>query len=174
MMLESRPPDRKLDTGTSATRCAADALLDHGLQVSGRAWRGLPRPRPARASSVLLMRAVGAEARPAACRELADALDGAPLLRHPVIEHGRHHRARLDLQFRADAASSALSSEANTMPCRLRRYSSGLMPSGSRASDELSGRRVRDREREHAAEPRQRLRSPVPPGLEHDLGVGAR
>ena len=38
---------------------------------------------------------------------------------------------------------------------------------------ELSGCRVRDREREHAAKPRQRLRSPVPPRLEHDLGIGA-
>ena len=28
-MLESRPPDRKLDTGTSDTRCAVDRLLDH-------------------------------------------------------------------------------------------------------------------------------------------------
>ena len=84
-----------------------DALLDDGLQVGGGALGRLPGHVLHAPVGLLLMRAVGAEARPAARRELADALDGAPLLRHPVIEHGRDHRAGLDLQLRADGGRAA-------------------------------------------------------------------
>ena len=171
-MLESRPPDRKLDTGTSATRCAVtDSLITVLRSAAG----------PAAASSATsAMRqycstreaAVGADARPRAGRELPHPLDGALLIGHPVIEHRRHHGARLDPQLRSHRGDEGLQLRGEDQARASRQVVERLDAERVTGQDEIARRLVGQREREHAAEPAQRRRTPGAPGLEHDLGVG--
>ena len=171
-MLESRPPDRKLDTGTSDTRCAVTDSLITCAQVGGRAGRGLVRH--VRDAPVVLHReaAVRADARPRAGRKLPHPLDGALLIGHPVIEHRRHHGARLDPQLGSHRGHERLQLRGEDQALAARQVVKRLDAERVTGQDEIACRLVGQREREHAAEPAQGLGSPGPPGLEHDLGVG--
>ena len=171
MMLESSPPDRKLDTGTSATRCA---LTDSSM-TDFRSAAGFRRSggRHVLHLPVLpdLKRAARPDPRPGAGRELAHALDGAALLGDPVIEHGRDQRARLDPQFGAEGRDDRLELGGEDDAVAALGVEERLDAERVAGEHQLAGRRVGDREREHAAEPVERGGPPVPPALKHHLGV---
>ena len=69
------------------------------------------------------------------------------------------------------AATRAFSSEANTTPSPARQEVQRLDAERVPGQDEFTGALVEQREREHAAEPAQRVRAPGPPGLQDHLGV---
>src|SRR5262249_6325327 len=107
-MLESRPPDRKLDTGTSDTRWAAtDSSIAEPRSAGGPA---APLRGDVWALPVVLHRegTVWAEQCPRTAGKLLHAVDGAPLLRQPVIEHRRHQSTGLDPQLRAHRSHERL------------------------------------------------------------------
>ncbi len=171
-MLESSPPDRKLDTGTSATRCAlTDSSITDFRSAAG--WRA------ACGGHVLdppvlpdLGRAPRLDAGPGAGRELVHALDRAALLGHPVVQHGRDEGPGLDAQLAADRGDDRLQLGGEDDAVAAPQVEERLDAERVARQDELAGHGVGQREREHAAEPVERRRAPVPPGLEHHLGVG--
>ena len=171
MMLESSPPDRKLDTGTSATRCA---LTDSSI-TDFRSAGGLARAGRSHVPDLPVLPdlelAAGPDPGPGACRELVHALDGAALLGDPVIEHGGDERARLDPQFRAERRDDRLELGGEDDAVAALGVEEGLDAERVAGEHQLAGRRVGDREREHAAELVEGGRPPVPPALEHYLGV---
>ena len=169
-MLESRPPDRKLDTGTSATRCAAT-----DSSITAPRSRGPLRGFPChvRDPPVVLQvsTAIRAEARPRAAGQLPYACHGAPILRHPEIEHRRDHGARLDPQFGAYRRDQRLQLRGEDHSLASREVVERLDAERVTRQEEITARLVGQREREHATEPAQGLGPPAPPGLEHDLGI---
>ena len=106
-------------------------------------------------------------------RQLAHAVNGAALLGQPVIEHRRDQGAGLDPELRADRGHERLQLGGEDHPLTAGQVVQRLDAERVAGQDEIAGRLVEQREREHAAEPAQRVRSPAAPGLEHDLGVRA-
>ena len=118
--------------------------------------------------------AVRTQPGPGAGRELADALDRAELLGHPVVEHRRDQGARLDPQFGSDRGGQCLQFGGEQRAVASGQVEQGLDAERVAGQEQLAGLRVGQREREHAAELPQRVGSPAAPGLDHDLGVGVR
>ena len=149
-----------------------DRLLDHRAQISGRAGRGFGSH--VRHPPVLLhgAAAVRGEPGPRPGGELVHPVDRAPLLGQPVVEHRGHQGPRLDPQLGADRGRERLElgGEHHSLAALpvVQRLDAERVP----GQDQLAGPLVEQREREHAAEPGQRVRAPGPPGLQHDLGVG--
>ena len=174
-MLESSPPLRKLETGTSATRWAA-------TDSSMTSRRAGPADRPqasAATSSTFQYRvhrgaAVGRNSAHDARRQLLDALDRAPCRRAPSSRGWR----RPGLPGRPCSALTECADDALQLGREDDAVLAGQVVQGldaQRVSGENRDCRalVEDGEREHPPEPGQGRGTPVPPRLEDHLGVGA-
>ena len=94
------------------------------------------------------------------------------VLQHRVVLHGHGRRSRSSIPDRASARSSRhFFSLATAVPPGPVAMNSGLMPNGSRAQNSSRVRGVPQREREHAAQPRQRVGAPVVVGGDDGLAV---
>ena len=150
-----------------------DRLLDHRPEIDNGPGRCLLRHLRDTPVMVYGNIAIRTEARPRAARELLHAINGTSLLGHPVIEHGREEGSRLDPQFAAEGGHQRLQFRGEGHALASPKVVQRLDPQRITRQDQLSGRGIRQREREHAAEPAQGVGSPGPPGLEHDLGVAS-
>ena len=154
-MLESRPPDRKLDTGTSATRCAA---TDSSITGPGR--RGGPAAASAATSATLPVVLARAACRPGW---------SAPRNRRAACGRPRWRSAARAPSNRAStrpwrpARSAARSPRRRPAPSARRRtprrsprrqVEQRLDAERVAGQEQLAGVLVGQREREHAAEPR--------------------
>ena len=149
-----------------------DRLLDHRAQVSGLPGGGLGRDVGDLPVRLHVGRAVRPEAGPGPGGQLAHLVDGTALLGQPVIEHRGDQRARLDPQLGADGRDQRLELGGEHHAVAARQVVQRLDAERVPGQDQVAGALVDDGEREHAAEPAQRIRSPAPPRLEHHLGVG--
>jgi hypothetical protein len=148
-----------------------DRFLDHGAQVG--AWPGRRLGRDIGHPPVRLVpaTAVRPELGPRARRQLLHAVDRAALLGQPVVEHRRDQRAGLGAELGSDRGDQRLQfgreDHAALAAEEVQRLDAERVAGQVHAAAVL----VQHREREHAAEPLQRVRAPAPPGLEHHLGV---
>jgi hypothetical protein len=77
-------------------------------------------------------------------------------------------------QLRADRRDQRLELGGEQRAVASRQVEQRLDAKRVAGQEQLAGRGVGQREREHAAEALERLRAPQAPGLDHDLGVGVR
>ncbi len=116
--------------------------------------------------------AVGTAPGPRAAWKLANAVDRAPLLGQPVVEHRCHQRAWFDPQLRTGRGHQCLQLRGEDQAVATRQVVQRLDAERVPGQDEFTGPRIGQGEGEHAAELAERVRSPAPPRLKHDLGVG--
>ena len=160
-------------------RRVAHHVRDHGVlydrdEVVRRARRGLRGHLghvPVRGDA---RRAVHPPFGPRPRRQLLDAPERAPLLRHVVIEDRRDERAGFDLELGSERGGDGFQLRREHDSPAASEEVERLDPELVAGQDERAATFVEDREREHAPEVFEAARTPAAPRLEHDLGVGCR